>query len=244
MPNSKSGDIIFLQNAALYDNEKPYLVLLPNTASIDPRIPRHNLLFETHRVELTDIRGRENEYRIDECGFQYLCHQTSVRILLGLQGNGPTLCDTHEYKAETEETLKLFFKAIHVIRENVKYNRSEIDLNDPLLREGPAKGAHTDVTARSGPEMILHRLSEEDIRTYRNSTYRFRIVNTWRTLNEICQENPLALCDYRSVSSQDLTAADRVTPERAGEHWLRNQRSDELAIFVLYDDQPGSQAKC
>ncbi|KAF2968413.1 hypothetical protein GQX73_g5174 [Xylaria multiplex] len=256
------GDMTFLRRDPLYKREKPYLVLLPNTADVDPSIPRHNLQFEKHQVELTDIRGRENEYRIDECGFQYICHRTAVRVLLGLQGDGPTLPDVHEYKVETERTLKSFFNAVRVvcydfrIRENVEYYRSEIDLNDPLLREGPAQGAHTDVTARSGPEMIRHRLGEEDFRTYRNPTYRFRIVNTWRPLNDICQENPLSLCDYRSVDPQDLTAADRVTPERAGEvyyihhnrnqkwHWLRNQRSDELTVFVLYDDQPGNQAKC
>ncbi|KAK5627027.1 hypothetical protein RRF57_002742 [Xylaria bambusicola] len=112
---SKSGDIVFLQRAPCYEKEKPYLVLLPDTVDVDPSIPRHNLLFETHRVNLTDVRGHENEYRIDECGFQYLHHETSVRILLGLQGGGPTLADVREYKAETEKTLKSFFNAVHVV---------------------------------------------------------------------------------------------------------------------------------
>lgn len=32
---------------------------------------------------------------------------------------------------------------LHQIRENVSYERKEIDLRNPLLREGPAIGAHT-----------------------------------------------------------------------------------------------------
>ncbi|KAL8421267.1 hypothetical protein RB596_002165 [Gaeumannomyces avenae] len=155
---------------------------------------------------------------------------------------------------KTEELLKERLGAVHVVcynfrmRENIADDRLQIDLNDLLLREGPAKGAHTDVTARSGPEMIMNRLSREDFAKYRTPDYRFRIVNTWRPLNSVCEDNPIALCDYRTVHPNDLIAADRVIPERAGEvyyvhHnpdqrwcWLSKQTPEEPAIFLMYDD--------
>lgn len=47
--------------------------------------------------------------------------------------------------------------------------------------------------------------------------YRFRIVNTWRSLLPIVEDRPLALCDSRSVASEDLAAADRIVPDMVGE---------------------------
>lgn len=41
--------------------------------------------------------------------------------------------------------------------------------------------------------------------------------STWRSLNPICEDSPLAFCDYRSVEAKDLIPSDRIIPERAGE---------------------------
>lgn len=49
------------------------------------------------------------------------------------------------------------------------------------------------------------------------SGYRFRIVNTWRSLLPVLEDRPLALCDSRSVVPEDLIAADRIVPDRIGE---------------------------
>lgn len=142
-------------------------------AEIDRSIPRSNLLYEYNLVEIGDVRGHAEKYQIEECGFQYFQHKTAVNSLPGLHGDGPTREDVDTYKVETEVVLKDFFQAAHVvcydlrvrpslplmkwnldckdtdidnlyqIRENVSYERDEIDLRDPLLREGPAVGAHT-----------------------------------------------------------------------------------------------------
>ncbi|KAI7786144.1 hypothetical protein LA080_004528 [Diaporthe eres] len=217
---------------------------------------RFNLLYEYNLVEIGDVRGHAEKYQIEECGFQYFQHKTAVNSLPGLHGDGPTQEDVDTYKVETEVVLKDFFQAAHVqIRENVSYERDEIDLRDPLLREGPAVGAHTDVIERAGPEMIRNHLSPEDCAKFHNPNYRFRIVNTWRSLNPICEDSPLAFCDYRSVEPQDLIPSDGIIPERAGEvyylfhnkrqrwRWLSEQTPNDLAVFVLYDDKPGDQAK-
>lgn len=109
-----------------------------------------------------------------------------------------------------------------------------------------------------------------------HSTQRADSISTWRSLNPICEDSPLAFCDYRSVDSQDLIPSDRIIPERAGEvyylfhnksqrwvsagprellklnttlnetqqRWLSEQTPNDLAVFVLYDNKPGDQAKC
>lgn len=43
------------------------------------------------------------------------------------------------------------------------------------------------------------------------------IHSTWRSLLPVLEDQPLALCDSRSVGETDLLPADRVVPDRAGE---------------------------
>lgn len=117
MVTMTTGKISFLKQDPLYSQEKPYLVLLPPSqdAEIDRSIPRSNLLYEYRLVDIGDVRGHTDDYRMEECGFQYLQHKTDVDSLPGLRGDGPTREDIDTYKAETEAVLKDFFQAAHVV---------------------------------------------------------------------------------------------------------------------------------
>lgn len=112
-----TGKISFLKHDPLYSREKPYLVLLPPSqdAEIDRSIPRSNLQYESHLVDIGDVRGHIDQYPIEECGFQYIQHKTGVNSLLGLHGDGPTREDVDTYTVETEAVLKDFFQAEHVV---------------------------------------------------------------------------------------------------------------------------------
>ncbi|KAL8711219.1 MAG: hypothetical protein Q9220_004364 [cf. Caloplaca sp. 1 TL-2023] len=113
----------------------------------------------------------------------------------------------------------------------------------------------TDVTFTSGPQIIDRHLSECDKAKYFKPGYRFRIVNTWRSLVPELEDRPLAFCDYQSIDPEDLVEADRVFPDRVGEvyylrynerqrwHWLEHQGLDELFLFTMYDTMAGNQAK-
>lgn len=111
------GRIDFLAKKPLYDVEKPFLVLLPPDVDIDPSIPRQNLEYESHVVDVVNVRGKD-DYKIDECAFQYVRHSTSVQTLFGLRdigGRGPTIPEVNVYKKETEDMLKSFLSAEHVV---------------------------------------------------------------------------------------------------------------------------------
>jgi hypothetical protein len=43
------------------------------------------------------------------------------------------------------------------------------------------------------------------------------IHSTWRSLLPVLEDQPLALCDSRSVGETDLMPADRLVPDRVGE---------------------------
>jgi len=105
-------EVSFLEKSPRYETEKPYLVLLPEGAAVDPSIPLHNLKFEEKEVSVLDIRDCQSAYHLDECGFEYLLHTTSVTAILG---DEPNVDHVAAYKAETEALLRQRFGAVKVV---------------------------------------------------------------------------------------------------------------------------------
>jgi hypothetical protein len=142
--------IEYLQNLPLYQTVKPYYCLLAPHEGFDPDAQRlDNLEFEVfHDIHVTDIRDSINEFSLEKCGFQVLSHNSN-----GLEFTTPE--DVQAYKQETEAMLRdklgaEFVKCYEVrTRKNVPLSRNVFDYNDPLLVEGPAKGAHSGQDIRS-----------------------------------------------------------------------------------------------
>ncbi|KAL5323981.1 hypothetical protein ACEPPN_008524 [Leptodophora sp. 'Broadleaf-Isolate-01'] len=248
----------YLQKLPLYEYEKPYWCFLPPKEGYDPDHQRvDNLEFENHSdIIIQDIRDRKTKARIGECGFEVFDHKSKFSAF-------PTAEDVIQYREETEMLLKEKLGAEFVqcydsrLRENVLFQRRQLDLNDLTLTEGPARGVHNDITYVSGPTVINRYLSDETKSKYLRPGYRFRIVNasTWRTLIPQLEDRPLALCDSRSVNPEDLVAADRIIPDRVGEvyyltynpnhqwFWLEKQTPSEPYAFVMYDTKGGDHAR-
>ena len=169
------ADIEHLADIPLYEAEKPYLCLLPPSANLDPD-KLHNLSFEIHPdILITDIRDREDEFNLTTSGFQVVNHHTE---LLKFE----VVDDVNAYKRETEKVLCKELGGVHAVcyelrtRKNVPIIRNQFDINDPLLIEGPARGAHNDITYDSGPVIIDRYLSAEEKERYFKPGYRFRII--------------------------------------------------------------------
>ena len=137
------ASIEYLQKLKLYETEKPYYCLLAPHDGFDPDAQRlDNLEYEEHRnITITDMRNSLEDITIEECGFQVVPHQSEALAL-------NTREEIEAYRRETEDLLRKEFGAVYVKcyevrkRENVAIQRSQMDYNDPLLVEGPAKGAH------------------------------------------------------------------------------------------------------
>lgn len=133
----------YLQDLPLYETEKPYWCLLPPHEGFDPNAQRvDNLEFESRPdILISDIRESAEALNLDTCGFEVLAHRSDL-------SNIETAEDVDAYKAETEALLRdklgaVFVKCYEVrMRKNTRFERDEYDMNDPLLVEGPATGAH------------------------------------------------------------------------------------------------------
>ncbi|KAL3434767.1 hypothetical protein BDV09DRAFT_168926 [Aspergillus tetrazonus] len=82
-------------------------------------------------------------------------------------------------------------------------------------------------------------------------TRRFQILNVWRPLVPHLRDWPLALCDMRTVSREDLVEADLISPGFQGEnmflyfsphykfYFRDRQTCDEVWVFKQFDSMDG-----
>ena len=83
----------------------------------------------------------KGDVNLERYGFQVLSHDTGV-------SNFTSADAVEAYKRETERLLTEALGATHVkcydlrLRKNIIFQRTEFDLNNPLLTEEPARGAH------------------------------------------------------------------------------------------------------
>jgi hypothetical protein len=196
------AEIEFLADLPLYQIEKPYLCLLSPEQKIDPdRVRLDNLEFEKHsNIKIEDIREHP-QLRLDDCGFEYVQHKTAVS-----EFTNPA--DVYTYKRETEGLLTDRFAAVRVLtyelrlRKNQEFRRKQFDLNEELLLEGPARGAHNgtqkhqeewissltakDVTYDSGPKIVQRYLPLEDQQAFLRRGYRVRIFKLVDLQYDVC----------------------------------------------------------
>jgi hypothetical protein len=132
----------FLAKSSLYKTEKPYLLLPSPEQNLDPDVDRlSNLEFEAHDGIVVE-NMRSTSPKLDVFGFEYLQHTFAV-------DHFDQESHIEDYRAETQQMLRERFGAEKVVtydiglRKNQDYARKSFDVNDPLLVEGPAKGAHT-----------------------------------------------------------------------------------------------------
>jgi hypothetical protein len=80
--------------------------------------------------------------------------------------------------------------------------------------------------------------------------------SVWRPIHHPVEDAPLAFCDYRTISDDDLVASDRVSVQYNGEvyyltysdqqkwYFFSKQLPDEVAVFVSFDSDPGEDVEC
>lgn len=141
MPSVKAS-IEFLARLDKYRAEKPYVILLGEDEDSDEDIPTSNLEFDVvSQIDIRDMREHA-ELRFEQCAFEFVAHHQSKVTEF------QTPADVAAYAAETRSLLMNRFDAVQVctyevkLRQNIFFDRQVYDVNDSLVIEGPAIGAH------------------------------------------------------------------------------------------------------
>jgi hypothetical protein len=121
------------------------------------------------------------------------------------------------YYPEVERLVKELTGAIkvHVFDHNVR-NKAMSKAGEAGV-SGPVKVAHNDYTVKSGPQRVRDLLPHEADELLKN---RFAVINVWRPIRGPVEENPLAVCDARTIAPKDLVINDLIYRDRVGEVYV------------------------
>jgi hypothetical protein len=192
--------------------------------------------------------GREvlSELSLDTNGFVLTNHETEVSDFY----------DPSEVKAvyypEVERLLKRVTGAVrvlifdHIVRNPLLAERGEKGARSP------AKIVHNDYSFKSAPRRVRDLLPEESDRLLK---YRFAEINVWRAIRGPIESSPLALCDARSLSAEDIVPADLVYRDRVGEtfgflynpkhrwYYFPRMERNEAILLKCYDSKDDGRAR-
>jgi hypothetical protein len=215
----------------------------------EPGEPRSNLMPEPHRMQIHSLRPIAAELGLDTQGFALVEQRSAVK----------DFWDDDEvrrvYYPEAERFLAEATGASRIFIFDHLQRRRVPGVED-RSRSGPRQPAtrvHVDHTARSGPQRVRDLMGDEAEELLRG---RAQVINLWRPiLSEPLRDAPLAVCDSRTVASDDLVPSDLVYRERVGEtysvkynpahRWFYapEMRRDEALLLKIADTRTDIPAR-
>ncbi|KAJ2923296.1 hypothetical protein H1R20_g7598, partial [Candolleomyces eurysporus] len=209
----------------------------------------HNFTRSKHNAVIENVRGKEDQYTIDNSGFQFVrspAKHTSFN-------NDDEI--EKEYYPESIDLLKKLTGASRVVIFDHTIRRQRPgEIDDTPQKRQPVSQVHVDQTTKASIARVHRHLPAEDVP--RLLEKRFQIINLWRPINVPALRWPLALCDYRSVDpTKDPLPVALVYPDREGEtygitynpnhrwKYLRGMTPEEAVLIKCFDSvQDGSVA--
>jgi len=208
-----------------------------NTGEVSPR-----------RVTINDGRALAalGELSLDRSGFAHLAHRSALTDF------GDDAAIRSVYYAESADLLRRVTGAEkvvvfdHTLRDSEHGSRATSQLREPVRR------VHNDQTFVSAPRRVRDHLPPDE--AAERLRHRFAIINLWRPLATV-EQLPLAMCDARSISPEDLVPSDLVYRDKVGEtysflynpshhwYWFPRLRHDEALLLKIYDSRDDGTAR-
>ena len=199
-----------------------------------------------HRVTIRNARLSADQFALDRDGFRFVHHATRVGDFF----------DEDEirrvYYPEMEALVKAESGASRVVVFDHTLRTADADLRETKKIREVVRRVHNDYTEWSGPQRVRDLLPDEADELLRR---RFAIVQVWRPIRHPVETFPLAICDARSISSEDLVVSERRYPNRVGQtyaitynpehrwYWLPRMRRDEALVFKVFDSSKDGRAR-
>jgi len=206
-----------------------------------PGAEGYNGIDDPHEVRIEDGRGREVEFTLDRNGFALINAPTRV-----IDFYSPDEVKT-VYYPEVERLLKQQLGASRVFI----FDHTVRNAGLPDGRT-PSRQVHNDHTVNSAPRRVRDHLGADAEELLKN---RFGVVNVWRPIRGPVLDSPLALCDARSFTDEDLIASDLVYKHVRGEtsrvefkpghrwYYFSEQQRDEVLLIRVHDSKDDGRAR-
>ncbi|KIJ54030.1 hypothetical protein M422DRAFT_25018 [Sphaerobolus stellatus SS14] len=219
------------------DGSKPFVHI--NTDPVTGK-QLSNIITIQRDFEIENVRGKEDQYNLDNAGFQYLKNKASHT----------KFTDDEEIKKEYYEETIAFLKNLlgagrvvifdHTIR---RHRPGTVD--DSEDKRQPVSKVHVDQTPGAAANRVRRHVPDDAAELLK---HRYQIINIWRPISHPADESPLAVCDYRSLNRDtDLIPTILRFPTHDGEtfgvnyspnhkwKYLRGMTPEEVLLIKCFD---------
>jgi hypothetical protein len=206
-----------------------------------PGEPQWSGVDDPRQIRIEDARGREREFNVDRNGFQLVKAPTQV-------------VDFYS----SDEVKRVYYPEVERLLRD-KLGASRVVIFDHTVRNAgradarqPARRVHNDHTVNSAPRRVRDHLGAEADELLK---HRFAVINVWRPIRGPVLDSPLALCDARTFTDDDLITSDLVYPHLRGEtssveykpthrwHYFSRQQTDEAVLIKVHDSANDGRAR-
>ncbi|KAI8632562.1 hypothetical protein F5Y19DRAFT_421704 [Xylariaceae sp. FL1651] len=245
----------FLADLPLYDSEKPFVLY----GFPDHIQPKTNCQYEVHdKVTVQDARGHEQDYRLDECGFEFHRWPSAcdlrAEIFESIKGKATIWSYLHETISIVERLAKpseVFCFDWRLRRTGAQGGvKEQLDnLEEARYRAlPPASLMHCDYSYDGGLDTLKIHLKPEEFVSVEEGRAKAKIINIWRPFQTV-HKSPLVLCDRRTVGVNDILDVDQVAPTKLEQsmaltykpeqefHCLSSHEPEEVALFVSWSSE-------
>ncbi|KAF5718574.1 hypothetical protein FMUND_5155 [Fusarium mundagurra] len=260
----RASHMSFLTKADLDNHERTYEIWMPMN---DGNLQTDLMFFERQKIRIKDVSHLSPEFNLETGGFEFVRHETTklAKTASQIQAGGREALSP--YLDETIELVKQQTQAEKVIcfdwrlrkNDDATQRRAGNAVNGNPEGESfefipPAKVVHQDESLKGGLFVAKRYLTKDEFASL--SDIRVRIINVWRPIVGTIENAPLALCDRRSVSPNDIESCDKSLTGCVGEgnylhcnrkqrwYWWPNQTRDRPVLFVTWDSLKDDELAC
>jgi hypothetical protein len=201
---------------------------------------------DSRHVIIRNGRPQAPELVLDREGFRFVPHDTAVADFFDDAEVRRVYYPEMEALVKAQSGASRVVVFDHTLRTADDAQREQRKIREVVPR------VHNDYTEWSGPQRVRDILPDEADALLRR---RFAIVQVWRPIRHPVESFPLAICDARSVSPDDLVISERRYPNRVGQtyaitynpnhkwFWFPRMRREEAIVFKVFDSLKDGRAR-
>jgi hypothetical protein len=228
------------------DTGEKRLIYIPSEAGQDNS--KWAGMYEDHFVQIMDGRRAREPFDIDQQGFALVEQTSRVSDFFDDQQIATIYEDEVVQQLQTLTGAQRVHVFDHTRRADSKAMRAEKVVREPA---GVIHNDYTDASAAKRVRDLFPVAEAEEL-----LTRRFAIVNVWRSSNgKPVETAPMALCDARSVATDDLITVERHSKDRIGEvqqvmwgdrhrwYYFPQMQADEALLIKTFDSAEDGRAR-
>src|ERR1700720_775185 len=201
---------------------------------------------DPHKVVIHNGRLHGAEFELERQGFRFVRHDTRVTDFFDEAEVRRVYYREMENLVKAESGASRVVVFDHTLRTGDDAMRQQLKIREVVPR------VHNDYTEWSAPQRVRDILPDEADDLLKR---RFVVVQVWRPIRHPVESSPLAMCDARSISLDDLGMWERRYPERVGQtyaivynpdhkwFWFPRMRRDEAIVFKVFDSSKDGRAR-